>query len=131
MSNRFTCSGMQVQMLHCYLVTLRSMKLKMHSSTAATVARSSRHTHTLFWLVGNIPTNRQYFLMGDTSAFIERSGLHVEVKDLSNCSEQREATQQLKITPSSAEMFNRTAIQCVAIRTGVHLVTLTTTVHMQ
>ena len=56
--------------------------------------------------------------MGRTSTFIKRSGLDVEVKDLSSCRDggDGKVIQQLIITPSSAKLFNKTAVQCVATR---------------
>ena len=75
-------------------------------------------THTLFWFVGDLPVNQRTFLRGRTATFIERSGLYVEVSDQSTCErdglDQGKAVEQLRINASSAMLYNRTAVQCVA-----------------
>ena len=75
-------------------------------------------THTLFWLVGNLPAHQRIFLRGRTATFIERSGLYLEVSDQSTCErdglDQGKAIEQLRINASSALLYNRTAVQCVA-----------------
>lgn len=75
-------------------------------------------THTLFWFVGDLPVNQRIFLRGRTDTFIEKSGLYVEVSDQSTCErdglDQGIAVEQLKINASSASLYNRTAVQCVA-----------------
>ena len=79
-------------------------------------------THTLFWVVGDLPVLQRTFLRGRTSNFIERSGLYVEVMDVSTCARdgrnQGQAIEQLRINASSAEQYNRTAVQCVAYATN-------------
>ena len=78
-------------------------------------------THTLFWLVGDLPVLQRTFLRGRTSKFIQRSGLSVELTDWSTCArdgpERGRAIEQLRVTASSAKSYNRTAVQCVAFAT--------------
>lgn len=79
-------------------------------------------THTLFWLVGDLPILQRTFLRGRTSRFIERSGLYVEVMDQSTCDraglDDGKAIEQLRINASSAVLYNRTAVQCVVYATS-------------
>lgn len=77
-------------------------------------------THTLSWLVGDLPVIQRTFVRGRTSRFIEQSGLYVEVTNQSTCEsidpEQGQAMEQLRIN-GSALLHERTAIQCVAFPT--------------
>ena len=78
-------------------------------------------THTLSWVVGDLPGIRRTFLRGRTTDFIEKSGLYVEVSDQSTCErdglDHGKAVEQLRINASSAMLYNRTAVQCVAFPT--------------
>ncbi len=80
---------------------------------------AARNSHTLVWTVGNQPFNQRYFLKGRTRNFCENSGLGIEVLDFSTCkadTDEGSVLQQLRINASSAELHNRTAVQCMASR---------------
>lgn len=78
-----------------------------------------QQTHTLFWLVGDLPVNQRTFLRGRTQNFILKSGLNVELIDESTCERDGgRAIEQLQIDATSAERYNRTAVQCVAYATN-------------
>lgn len=75
-------------------------------------------SHTIFWFAGDQPGLQRTFWRGRTERFVQRSGLHVDVLNLSTCSDGTSdglGIQQLRINASSAELYNRTAIQCLAI----------------
>lgn len=79
-------------------------------------------THILFWLVGNLPLHQRTFLRGRTQNFESYSGLDVEVTNESTCEGDgtglEQATERLRVTANSAELHNRTAVQCVAYATA-------------
>ena len=78
---------------------------------------SISNSHTTWWQVGDVRKSRG-FSNRRTKKFIKKTGLHVEVKDLSNCdsSGNGHIVHQLRINASSALEWNRTTIQCVAVR---------------
>ena len=78
----------------------------------------TNRTHTISWLVGDV--NERLLVRGNEHVFTARSGLQVEVKDMSSdcppdTKQPAMAIEQLIINGTSAELFNRTAVQCVAI----------------
>ena len=79
---------------------------------------SIRDSHTIVWLVGDLPLIQRYFVMGRTRTFSSQSDLQVQVSDLSTCTSAGEGrgVQQLQIQVTSATLHNRTAVQCHAAR---------------
>ena len=75
----------------------------------------AQFTHTMVWLVGDQPIHQRFFFMNTADIFSARSGLHVEVRDLTSCPGSY-VLQELRINASSAQLFNRTAVQCFASR---------------
>lgn len=75
----------------------------------------AQFTHTMVWLVGDQPIRQRFFFMNTADSFSARSGLHVEVRDLTSCPGSY-VLQELRINASSAQLFNRTAVQCFASR---------------
>ena len=73
------------------------------------------NTYTVFWAVGFLPGSSRIFSRARTSSFIEETGLYVEASRVISC-EGSEGTviETLRINGSSAEEFNKTAVQCVA-----------------
>lgn len=56
---------------------------------------------------------------GEEHNFHVKSGLHVEVKDRSVCDKHPfKAVEELSINGSSAELFNKTSVQCAAVPRG-------------
>ena len=78
----------------------------------------SKNTHTMVWLVGNQPHHRRHVIMGYTRGFISTSGLQIEIRGMSSCKNGGAGIyiQQLIINASSAQLYNRTAVQCLAYR---------------
>ena len=68
------------------------------------------HDTTIIWLVGHFP--RRSFIMETAPSFAAKTGLHVEVERLLGCNGHDVALERLRINASSAEQFNRTAVQC-------------------
>ena len=85
----------------------------------------SPQTHTIHWLVGDAESlSERSFVNGDEQSFTDRSGLSVDVDDISICTGRAQrAIQQLRINGSSAEQHNRTAVQCVAVPTSINVKT--------
>jgi hypothetical protein len=79
----------------------------------------AKRSHTLFWLVGDLPINQRTFLRGKLQRFMDRSGLHVEVEDKSSCerNDGGQAIEELRITANST-LYNKTSVQCVAYATS-------------
>ena len=67
------------------------------------------HSPVIVWLVGHYD---QFLVDGQTESFIAASGLQVEVQKLKGCGTHRESVERLRINASSADQFNRTAVQC-------------------
>lgn len=84
----------------------------------------TNRTHTISWLVGDAQLlNERLLVRGGEQEFTARSGLQVEIKDMSsecptNTAEPAMAIEQLIINGTSAELFNRTAVQCFGIPRG-------------
>ena len=78
---------------------------------------SMLNTHTTWWQVGDVRKSRG-FSNKKTEKFIHKTGLQVEVKDISNCDSagNGQIIHQLRINASSAIEWNKTTIQCVAVR---------------
>lgn len=76
-------------------------------------------SHSIVWSVGGLP--ERFFAGTLASGFIDRSGLFVEIEDMSvtTCANGgQRAIEQLRINASSAALYNRTAVQCIALPTG-------------
>ena len=70
-------------------------------------------SHTFKWFVGDHRTRKV------ESDFEERTGIKVETETTRPCTGRSgEARHQLRVFASSAEIVNRTAVQCAALRKG-------------
>ena len=81
----------------------------------------ARESHNLVWMVGNQPIGQRYFVKGNSKRFSENSGLDIEVIDFSTCTDMGQeivgiGLEQIRINVISAELHNRTAVQCMASR---------------
>ena len=82
-------------------------------------------THTINWFIGESPVTRRnvYLSINDVAEreFEEYTGIQIELQDASNCGSvtspgQRMVEQRLRVFVSTAQMINRTAVQCAALR---------------
>lgn len=75
------------------------------------------NSHTTSWHVGDV-LNSRTFAHWKPAKFIRKTGLYVEVKDFSNCDKYGNGLviHQLRINASSASRWNKTAVQCIAVR---------------
>ena len=71
-------------------------------------------THTIRWFVGYHPGGHRLV----SSDFEQRTGIQVVVERTTTCTSASEgmALQRLGINVTSAEMLNKTAVQCAALR---------------
>lgn len=67
-------------------------------------------THTIKWFVGD-SLQRQV-----DAGFFDRTGIKAEHTVLSSCPDDEILVNQLKIYASSADLVNRTPVQCAALR---------------
>lgn len=77
------------------------------------------NSHGVFWHIGDVLDFRG-FTSRMARKFTRKTGLYVEVEDLSTCDENRNGTiiHQLRINATSAARWNRTPVQCVAVSTN-------------
>ncbi len=76
-----------------------------------------RHSHTVYWHIGDVLKSRG-FSSRRARKFTRKTGLYVEAEDLSTCTDKCNGTvwHQLRINATSSARWNKTAIQCVALR---------------
>ena len=114
-----------VFIIACYFadigLTLTSSPVKINESGIAEFNCSyncvdADQTYTIFWFVGDGIPEKRFFLRGTEAGFTANTGLHVDVENISTCDRQsKRVVERLRIIGSSAELYNRTAVQCLAV----------------